>query len=140
MVDGDGDAGPVQEQFLAGPVLLPQDHILPLLPSPVQMTEAAVGVAVGVLFAVLLPQQLQGEFAVFFALLAERGEIRNGMLGRLAACRRGREERGPQTGLVPILAKRPREAGRLSLGQILMDGALTDVGAPAICRWPSFCS
>jgi hypothetical protein len=42
------------------------------LPLPVQVTEAAVGIAVRILLAVLLLQQFQSEFAMLFALLAKR--------------------------------------------------------------------
>ena len=51
-------AGVVDEQFLAGAMLVPQHDVLPLEPGAVQTAVAAVAVAVGLLFAVLLPEQL----------------------------------------------------------------------------------
>ena len=91
---GDGGAGPVEEQFLAGAVLLAQHHVLPLLPSAIELAEAAVTVAVGMVFAVLLPEQFQGEFAMLLALLAKGAEIRRRTLRRFAGRRLGRKQRG----------------------------------------------
>src|SRR5262249_6190875 len=82
MVNRDGGAGPVEEQFLAGTVFLPQDYILLLLPTPVELAEPAVAVAVRMVFTVLLPKQLQSQLAMLLPFLTKGGKIRQGTFGR----------------------------------------------------------
>jgi len=53
VVEGDGVPGVVDEELLAGLVLLPQHHVQLLPPAPVEFTEPAVGVAVRVGLPVL---------------------------------------------------------------------------------------
>src|SRR5216683_7403290 len=55
---GNRVAGVIYKQLLAGPVLMPQNEFLCPKPSSIQITEPAVAVAVRVLLAVLLPQEL----------------------------------------------------------------------------------
>ena len=63
-MDRDRVAGVVDEQLLAGPMLVTQHDVLPLEPGAVQAAVAAVAVAVRLLLAVLLPEQLQREMLV----------------------------------------------------------------------------
>ena len=51
-------------------MILPQHHVLLFFPAPAEPAEATVTVAVGMLLAVFLPQQLQRQVAVLFQLLA----------------------------------------------------------------------
>jgi hypothetical protein len=129
-VDRKGSAGPIDEQFLAWPVLLSQDHILLLLPLPVKLAETAVAIAVRILFAVLLPKQFQGQLAMLLALVTERGEVRQRTLGRFGSRWSRREQCGFQAGFVPLFGQRPAHPCGVGFGQILMNGALTDVDAP----------
>jgi len=51
--------------LFAGAVVVPQDHIEPTRPAVIQLAEPAVAVPLRrIPFAILLPQQLQGEVAV----------------------------------------------------------------------------
>ena len=60
VVDRDGEAGKVDEEFLAGLVVLAHRHVAVASPNPIALTELGVAVAIGVQFAVFEPQQLQG--------------------------------------------------------------------------------
>src|SRR5690606_25111881 len=55
--DGDRLPGVIDEELLAGPVLLAHDEVEAALPGAVALAEAAILVAVGVKRLVLLPQQ-----------------------------------------------------------------------------------
>jgi len=59
---------------------MPQNEFLCPKPSSIQITEPAVAVAVRVLLAVLLPQELQGDVFVGLQFVADSGVVR---LGRL---------------------------------------------------------
>ena len=64
VLNRDRVAGVVNEQLLAGAMLVAEHDVLTFQPVAVQTTISAVAVAVRVLFAVLLPEQLQGEVLV----------------------------------------------------------------------------
>ena len=66
---GHGVAGPVDEELLAGPVGLAHDHVDPADVGAVVLAEVGVAVAVGVIAAVLLPEELQGDVLVGAQLL-----------------------------------------------------------------------
>jgi hypothetical protein len=59
VVNGHGIAGEVDEEALAGLVLLAHHDVEVLLPGPVAARELAVGEAVGVRLFVLVPQELE---------------------------------------------------------------------------------
>ena len=84
MVNRNLGSGPVHEQLFAGPMLLAQDNILRVLPSAVQLAEAAVAIAFRFLGAVLLPEQLQREMFVLLQLTMQRYKIGNGTISRPA--------------------------------------------------------
>jgi hypothetical protein len=69
IIDRDGGTRPIDEQLLAGTMLLAQHHIALLFPALVQIAETAIGVAVRLRSAVLLPQQLPGGVPVPLQLL-----------------------------------------------------------------------
>ena len=64
VVNRDRVTGVVDEQLLAGAMLVAEHDVLTLQPTAVQAAVAAVAVAVGPLFTVLLPEQLQGQVFV----------------------------------------------------------------------------
>ena len=72
----DGLPGVVNEQFLAGPVLLAQHHLLFSEPAPVEFAEAAVAIAVGMIGAVFFPEQLQSQVFMLLELGADRDPVR----------------------------------------------------------------
>lgn len=59
-----GGSGVVHEHLLAGAVLLPQHQVELLQPSPVQIAESAIAIALRVALPRLLPDQLQGQVFV----------------------------------------------------------------------------
>ena len=63
VIDRDRSAGPVDEGLFAGGVLLAHHHALLLSPVPVDLSVAAVAIAVGVDGPVLLPEQSQCDIA-----------------------------------------------------------------------------
>src|SRR5690349_3575224 len=80
MVNRNLRSGPVHEQLFAGPMLLAQDDILRVLPSAVQLTEAAVSIAFRFVGAVLLPEQLQRKMSVLLQLAMQRYKIGRGTI------------------------------------------------------------
>lgn len=100
-------AGPIDEQLLARLMLLAQHHILLFPPAPVELAEAAVAVAVQVLLAILLPQQLLGEIAVLPQLLADVNEVWLGPLRRLLGSLIRGKQRRFQAVLIPLFRQRP---------------------------------
>jgi hypothetical protein len=59
VVNRNGIASVIDEELFAGLVLVAEDDVQMAAPAAVEFTEAAVTVAVGVVLAVLLPEQLQ---------------------------------------------------------------------------------
>src|SRR5580658_7927908 len=59
VIEGNRVTGPVDEQLLAGAMLLAQHYILIARPALVQLTQAAVAVSVRLRFPIFLPDQLQ---------------------------------------------------------------------------------
>src|SRR5689334_13230439 len=101
---------PIHEQLLAGPVLLPQHHILFPPPTPVQLAEAAVLVAVRVRLPVLFPKQLLRHVSMLLPLTMKVGEVGQGQ-HRRAAARRSAKEGGLKLIIIPLWSKRPRDLG-----------------------------
>ena len=105
-------------------MILPQHHVLLFFPAPAEPAEATVTVAVGMLLAVFLPQQLQRQVAVLFQLLAYIKVVRLRLLRRFLWRPIRREQRLFQAVFVPLLAERPANTGRLRSRQILVHRAL----------------
>jgi hypothetical protein len=61
VIDGDLLAREVDEELLAGTVHLAHDDVDASLPGPIQIGKLAVAITVGMVFAVLEPQQLQSD-------------------------------------------------------------------------------
>jgi len=108
--DVDPDAGVVDEELLAGPVLLAHDHIELPAPRAVEITEARAAVAaLGMRFAVFLPEQLKGH-----PPLLERRVDRLAVRLRSPARLLGRRiQPRLEGGVVKRLGQRPAEPGRL---------------------------
>jgi len=119
-------------------MILSKNHVVLLLPTPIELAESAVAVAAnGVLFAVFLPQQLQSEFAVSAQLLLDVLEIRlwtpiNGCGFGSGCRRRGTDgiERGFDPFFIPVFWQRPGEAGGLRPSDVLVHGGLADACSP----------
>src|SRR5205823_148083 len=86
VVNGNGGPGIVDKQFLAGTVFVPQHNLLAPQPAPVEIAVPAVTIALRVLFAVLLPEQLQGHVLIGLQLLADRGVVRFWWMCPAAGC------------------------------------------------------
>ena len=74
-MNGNGRTGPIDEQLLAGAMLLAQHHIAFPLPALVVIAETAVAIVVPVRGAVLLPQQLPGGVLVPLQILVDVSKI-----------------------------------------------------------------
>src|ERR1700690_1641000 len=103
-------SGPVHEQLFAVPVLLPQHHILFPPPTPVQLAEPAVLVAIRVCLPVLFPKQLLRHVWMLLPLPVKIGEVGHGK-HRGATARRPAEQRGLKPVIVPLRSERPRDLG-----------------------------
>ena len=121
-MDRDRGSRPIDEQLLAGLVLLAQHHILLAAPALVQLAEAAVAIAVRVCLPVLLPEQLLRQVWMLLSLLVKVGEVRHRQ-HRRASPWRPTEQRSLQPVFVPLLPKRPRDSGSFGPLQILVYGA-----------------
>jgi len=101
----------IDEELLSRSMLLPKTPIEGREPGPIEITEAAVLIAVGMLRLVLLPEQRQGD-ALARQLLMHGRPIRDAPRRVLGRC----DDRGQlsfQTGLVQVVGQRPRETHRL---------------------------
>jgi len=98
--------GIVHEQFLARHIVLAQHRLQGTLPAPVELTELAVLIAVGVGRPILLPEQPQGHpFAA--QLLVDRRPLRQG--APAGGFRRGRIQQPLQLLLVHPLRQGPAQ-------------------------------
>ncbi len=68
-------AGPIDKHFLAGLVLLSENHVEFRPPALVQLAEPRVAIAIRVGLPVFLPQQLQGHVLAAAQLLVDHGEV-----------------------------------------------------------------
>src|ERR1019366_7337832 len=105
-------------------MLLPQYQVELLQPSPVEIAEAAIGIALRVDLASFLPDQLQGQVLVRLELLVNLRPVWLRMLAPNGERRPLRKQRLLDLLVTPVLGQRPVHARRLRGGQILMDGAL----------------
>ena len=124
VVNGDRGPGVIHEHLLAGAMLLPQHQVEFPQPPPVEIAEAAIGIAVRVALTSLLPDQLQGKVLVGLQVLVDLLPIRlrvfapDGENGPL------RKQRLLDLLVAPVLRQRPCHASRFGGGHVLMDGAL----------------
>ena len=125
-MDGNGVAGVIDKELLAGLVLVAEDDVQLAAPAAVEFAEAAVTVAVGVVLAVLLPEQLQRDVTMGLEFLVKALKLRCGTVGFVDAARRVPEKRLFQPGLVPTLRQGPRDARGLGALQIFGNGCLRD--------------
>ena len=119
-----GVAGPVDEQLLAGNMRLAHRRRDALAPVAVPLAEPTVGVALGVLGAILLPEQSQRHTAP----LQLRMNVRPVRLGARRARRRSRRRKQPplQLGIFDLVRDRPAETRHGSPAHVLADRRLAD--------------
>ena len=128
--DGRGGSAVIDKAFLTGLVELTHGALLQALPVCVPIAELRVAVtAVGVLLRVFLPQQLLGQPFTFEFLVDDR-PIGHLVTGGDAGVGVGIEPPG-QLVIIQLRRQRPAESQRVGLGQQLLDGADTDLGAGA---------
>ncbi len=126
IINGNLVAGVVDEQSFSGPVFLPEDHIQALLPLAIELTKTAIAIAIGVLLAILFPDQLECKVVMGLQILADRGEVRQiGLAPCLGGPRRTADHRF-QPPIIPIGRQRPAYADGCGCFQISMNCALGD--------------
>jgi hypothetical protein len=107
-------------------MLVAEDDVQLAAPAAVEFAEAAVTVAVGVVLAVLLPEQLQRDVTMGLEFLVKALKLRWGTVGFVDAARRVPEKRLFQPGLVPTLGQGPGDARGLGSLQIFGNNGLRD--------------
>src|ERR1017187_7244761 len=119
-------AGVIDEHLLAGAVCLPQYQIELLQPTPVQIAEPAVTIAVPVALAPFLPDQLQRQILVGLKLMVDNGPVRLRMLA--PDLWRGPlwKQRLSDLPVIPGVWQRPLCASRLGGGNVIVNRALRD--------------
>src|SRR5674476_44443 len=119
-----GVAGPVDEQLLASKMRLAHRRRDALPPFAVPFAEPAVGVALGMLGAILLPEQSQRHAAP----LQLRMNVRPVRLGACRARRRIRRRKQPplQLGIIDLVQDRPAETRHGRTTHVLADRRLAD--------------
>ena len=130
VVDGDRVPGVVNEELLAGLVLLSQHHVQLLPPLLIELAEPAVGIAVGIRLAILFPGQLQRQVRMALEFFVESRKIRSGLATLVGAPWRSSEQSLFQPAIIPAFRKRPSDARRLGAFQIFVNGSVSD-GATA---------
>ena len=109
--------GVVDEELLSGPVGLAHDHIHATLPDAVAGTELAVGIALGMALAILLPEQEQRHA---FAPQLPMNDIKVGLdQPALGGAPTRLEQPSLQLTRTQTLRQRPRQPGRLGAIQVL---------------------
>ena len=121
-----GWAGPIDEQFLSGFVVLPEGDVSIPVPALVEFAEAAVAVGAALLLAVLFPEQLQGDEAAGLQLAVNFREVQTGPRHRCRVIRPGRKQQFVEPPVVMIFRQRPGEAGGTGSLQVPVNGRLTD--------------
>lgn len=113
-------------------MFLPQNDTLGAPPSSVEFTEAAVQIAVRMLFAIFLPEQLQSYVFARLQLSVNEREIRLWTL-RPGGYRLGQNpavEQLLQPVFIAAFRQRPANTGRLRSFQVTMHGCLADRTTP----------
>jgi hypothetical protein len=102
----------IDEELLAGLMLVAEHDVQTSAPAMLEFAEAAVAEAPGVVLAVFLPQQLQGSADDGIAVPGEGWQSPAWAGGFRKAARGVPEQRLFQLGLVPALRQRPGDGGR----------------------------
>jgi hypothetical protein len=115
----DGIAGPIDEQLLASKMRLTHRRRDALSPVAVPLAEPAVGVALGVLASILLPEQRQRHAAP----LHLRMDVRPVRIGarRRRTCIRRRKQPPLQLGIIDLVRDRPTETRHGRAAHVLAD-------------------
>ena len=119
-----GVAGKVHEQLLAGGMGLAHGRRHAAAPFAVEVAEPAVAVAVGMLAAIILPQQRQGHAAAA-QLGMDMGPIRQWLRPRRVIARR-REQLALQRRIVELVRHRPGDADDGRPADVLPDRRTAD--------------
>src|SRR5579875_3462240 len=118
VVDSDGVPGIIHEELFAGLMLLAQHHVQTAAPATVELAEAAVAIALGVVLAVFLPQPCQRQVTMGFEFLVKGRKVGRRLAGFIDAARAMAEQRLFQPRLIPTLGQRPTDARRLGPFQV----------------------
>ena len=81
VMDGDRVPGVIHEKLFARLVLVAEHNVQMTVPAMVELTEAAVAVAVGVALAVFLPEQLQRQVTIGLQFLVKARKVGRGPMG-----------------------------------------------------------
>src|ERR1019366_5123006 len=119
-------AGVIDEHLFARAVCLPQHQIEFLQPTPVQIAEPAVAVALGIALTPFLPDQLQRQILVGLEFLVDTGPVRLRMLAPDLWRGPLRKQRLSDLSVIPAVWQWPLYASRLGGGNVIVDGALRD--------------
>src|ERR1035437_3769099 len=119
-----GVAGPVDEQLLASKMRLAHRRRDALPPVAVPLAEPAVGIALGVLSAVLLPEQRQRYPAPLQLRMVVRPVWLSARRGR--RCIRWRKQPSFQFGIIDLVRDRPAETRHGSPTDVLANRCLAD--------------
>lgn len=126
VLNRDGGAGVIDEQFLTGVVLLPKGELLGVTPLAVQVAEPRISVPLGLRLLVLAPDQLEREVPVGLQLLMDAGEVWRGVASPAGWGRSLAEQEFLQSAFREVFRQRPANLGGLSQFEVLVDGALDD--------------
>jgi hypothetical protein len=120
----DGVARPVDEQLVAGHMRLPHRRRKAPAPRTVAFAEPAVGAALRMFDAILLPQQHQRHAAT----LELRMDVRPVRLMTLSPFRRVPRRKQPplQLGIIDLVRQRPAQARYRRTAQVIADRCLAD--------------
>jgi hypothetical protein len=127
VIDGDLVASVVNKKLLPGAVVVPENYVEMFHPVTVEFTEAGVPVAVGMILAILFPEQLQRQMAVTLQLLTNGAEVRRFVLPPSRVQLRFTAKCLLEPPVIPVGRKRPGHTGRGGGFQILMYGTLRDL-------------
>src|SRR5579875_758614 len=103
VMDGKGVPGIIHEELFAGLMLLAQHDIQTAAPATVELAEAAVAIALGVVLAVFLPQPCQRQVTMGFEFLVKGRKVGRRLAGFIDAARAMAEQRLFQPRLIPTL-------------------------------------
>ena len=113
IVNRNPGSGVIDEHLFPGAVILPQHQVQFLQPSPVQIAESAIAIALRVALASFLPDQLQCQVLVRLQLLVNLGPVRLWTFAPDASGGAGWKQRLLHLLVIPVLRQRPLHAGYL---------------------------